>query len=195
MEEATDVPRDYQAEYRRRIARGFARGLTRAQARGHASSRNQKSNATQSKADPQLSAAILEMNRGRSLTAAAKSSRISAERLRRFLVEQRLAQRKKRRWVASDTRPRRVPVMSGGRVHVVIADGFPPAQLAGAHHHAVGEFVRTNDLTFLKPFVGKSVRTVSGRKLILETDPNALHRIASMDSPPFHEIYEIVSPT
>jgi hypothetical protein len=85
--------------------------------------------------------------------------------------------------------------MSGGRVHVVIADGFVPAHLAGAHHHAVGEFVRTNDLSFLKPFEGKSVRTVSGRKYLLETDPNALHRIASMDSPPFHEIYEIVSPT
>jgi hypothetical protein len=68
--------RDYKAEYQRRIARG----LTRAQARGHASSRKAKSTAP-SKTDPQLNAAILEMNRGRSLTAAAKSSHISADRL------------------------------------------------------------------------------------------------------------------
>jgi hypothetical protein len=85
--------------------------------------------------------------------------------------------------------------MTRGRVQVVIADGFEPAQLAGAHHHAVGEFVRTNDVGLLTPFKGKAVRSVSGRKYVLETDPNALHRIASMDNPPFHEIYEIVSPT
>jgi hypothetical protein len=120
---------------------------------------------------------------------------VSVERLRRVLQQAQIGKRKGKRWTTSDTRPRRIPVMTGGTVRVVIADGFEPAQLAGAHHHAAGEFVRTNDPGLLKPFEGRAVRSVSGRKYPLETDPNALHRIAAMDTPPFHEIYEIVSPT
>jgi hypothetical protein len=34
---------------------------------------------------------------------------------------------------------------------------------------------------------------MDGKSHPLETDPNALHRIAAMDTPPFHEIYEITS--
>jgi hypothetical protein len=134
------------------------------------------------------------MNRGESMTVAAKASHVSPERLRQALAHSEIGQRSGRRWITADKRPRRVPVMTGGRVRVVIADGFEPAQLAGAHYHAVGEFVRTNDAGLLEPFEGKSVRTVSGRNYELEINPNALHRIAAMDSPPFHEIYEIVSP-
>jgi len=186
--------RDHKAEYRRRIARGIARGLSRAQARGHAKPIEQRPK-TAASTDPRLDSAVLEMNRGRSLTAAARSAHVSPERLRRVLIDQRVAQKKGSRWVATDNRPRRVPVMTGGRVLTPIVDGYLQARLVGEHHHAAGQFVRTNDLDFIKPFEGKYVRTVSGRMLSLETDPNALHRIAAMDTPPFHEIYEIVSPT
>ena len=72
-------------------------------------------------------------------------------------------------------------------------DGFDQASLVGKHHDAVGQFVRTNDIDLIEPFLGKSVRGANGREHPLETDPNELHRIAAMDSPPFHEIYEIVS--
>jgi hypothetical protein len=65
--------------------------------------------------------------------------------------------------------------------------------VAGEHFAAAGEFVRTNDYSVIKPFIGKTVRTPNGREHPLETDPNELHRIAAMDTPPFHEIYEITS--
>ncbi len=185
--------RDYKAEYRRRIERGLARGLSRSQARGHPKANEQSIEPIVTKGDPGLEAAIREMNHGTSMTAADRSRHISAERLRRFLVVQDLADRERHRWVATDTRPRQVPVMTGGRERTLIVDGYDQARLVGEHRQAVGAFVRTNDIALIKPFEGKSVRAASGRKYPLETDPNELHRIASMDTPPFHEIYAITS--
>jgi hypothetical protein len=145
------------------------------------------------KADPQAEAAVLEMNRGRSLTAAARDSQLTRGHLLTYVTRRRLARRKGRRWVSKDNRLRRVPVMTGGRFRILTVRGYESARLVGEHHHAAGEFVRRNDINVLGPFRGQSVQTVSGRRYLLETDPNALHRIAAMDSPPFHEIYEITS--
>ena len=184
------MPRDYKAEYRRRIARGLKRGLSRTQARGHAPpSRSAKK--APPKADAKVDAAILEMNRGSSLTAAARSSHVSPERLRGFLVFYQLGERKGRRWLTDDNRVRRLLVLTGGRFRVLAVAGYDQARLVGEHHNAAGVFVRTNDIDLLKPFEGKSVRATDGKRYPLETDPNALHRIAAMDTPPFHEIYEI----
>jgi len=85
--------------------------------------------------------------------------------------------------------------MTGGRFRILTVRGYQSARLVGEHHNAVGEFVRTNDIGFISPFQGQAVETVTGRKYPLETDPNVLHRIAAMDTPPFHEIYEITSNT
>jgi hypothetical protein len=59
------------------------------------------------------------------------------------------------------------------------------------HFNAAGEFVRTHNIDLLGPFKDRYVRSTDGTRYRLETDPNALHRIAAMDTPPFHEIYEI----
>jgi hypothetical protein len=179
-------------------SRIVARALTKAQARGHAEpnprrKRGKPKKAAAPKADKKLNAAILEMNRGRSLTAAARLAHVSAERLRTFLQANQVAKRKGRRWIPRDNRPRRVLVTTKGTMRVVFVAGYEPARLVGEHHHAASAFVRTNDLELLKPFEGKSVRSIDGKSYPLETDPNALHRIAAMDTPPFHEIYEITS--
>jgi AraC-like DNA-binding protein len=146
-------------------------------------------------ADRQLEIAVREINRGHSLAATARALGVSSKTLQQQLKRQHLITRKGKRWVAIDSRLRRVTVMSGGRTRELIVRGYKHAHLIGKHHHAVGEFVRTNDIELLKPFVDQAVQAANGRRYILETDPNALHRIAAMDSPPFHEIYEIVSPT
>ena len=145
------------------------------------------------KLEPNIEAAIRDINRGRSLIAAARESQIPAKQLQQVLAQQRLIKRKGSRWVAKDSRPRRVPVMTGGRFRVLTVRGYEEARLVGEHHHAAGEFVRSNAIELIKPFEGRTVQTVSGRKYPLETDPNALHRIAAIDTPPFHEIYDITS--
>lgn len=185
--------RDYRAEYRRRIARKLARGPSRSKARKRTKHGKRLPKARSQKADLRIEAALRQMNRGRSLAAAAREVHVSPKRLQKFLVQRRLAKRKGQRWTTKDNRSRRLPVMTGGRFRVLTVPGYDQARLVGQHHHAVGEFVRTNVIELIKPFKGKTVQTVSGRKYPLETNPNALHRIAAMDSPPFHEIYEITS--
>jgi hypothetical protein len=145
--------------------------------------------------DPRLEIAVKEMNRGSSLTEAARSSNLSPKSLQASLKQRRLVRRKADRWIIKDTRPRQVPVITRGRIRVVTVDGYEEARLVGQHYQAAGDFVRTNDIQVIKPFDGQSVRPVKGKPIPLETDPNALHRIAAMDSPPFHEIYEITSNT
>jgi hypothetical protein len=185
--------RNYKAEYRRRIKRGLAHGLNRSEARGHGNKPKRPSKARRPKADPRIAAAILEMNRGRSLTATAKSLNLPPRQLQKALRDQRLAKRKNNRWVPTDKRLRKVPVISDGRQRTLTVIGYEPARLAGEHYSAVGQFVRSNNLAVLRPFEGQIVRAANGRKYPLETDPNELHRIAALDSPPFHEIYRITS--
>jgi hypothetical protein len=135
------------------------------------------------------------MNRGRSLTAAARSLKLPPDDLRKTLKQLRLLKRKRKRWVINDDRPRRVPVSTGGRQRNLTVRGYEQASFLGEYHHAVGEFLQSNDAKFLKPFKGRSVQAANGRRYVLETDPNVLHRIAAMDTPQFHEIYEITSNT
>ena len=187
--------RNYKAEYKRRIRRGLARGLTRAQARGHAKKHVRKAADRARKFSPQFETAVRELNRGSSLAAAARASAIPAQQLRHFLTASGLGRPRGRGWVMNDNRLRRVPVMTGGRFRVLTVRGYKAARLVGEHHQAAGQFVRSNDVQLLKRFKGRSVQAAGGRQYPLETDPNALHRIAAMDSPPFHEIYEITSNT
>lgn len=189
------MARDYKAEYRRRIERGLNRGLSRSQARGHPKVSERPLEPPSTTPDRNLEAAIRAMNEGRSMTAAAKMHHVSAERLRRFIVSEDLASRQGRRWTISDSRPRRLPVMTGGQFKTLTVSGFSQASLVGLHHDAVGRFVRTADIELIRPFEGRSVRTTAGVEYPLETDPNELFRLASMDMPAFQEIYEIVSTT
>ena len=135
------------------------------------------------------------MNRGQSLTATARSLKLPPDDLRKTLKQLRLLKRKGKRWVFNDDRPRRVQVVSGGRIRNVIVRAYEQASFLGEYHRAVREFLRTNHLKHLKRFKGRAVEAANGREYVLETDPNALHRIAAMDTPPFHEIYEITSNT
>lgn len=189
--------RDYKAEYRRRIERGLKQGLSRSQARGHPkpteTAVSRKKKPARVRPDEGLVAAIKDMNRGNSMTAAARAEHVSVERLRRFLVQEGLADKDGSRWVPKDQRPRRVPVMTGGRTRILTVDGYQQARLVGEHHNAAGQFVRSNNLAVLEPFEGLVVRGANGRTYPLETDPNELHRIAAVDTPEFHEIYEIVA--
>ncbi len=186
--------RDYKAEYQRRIANGLKRGLSRSQARGHPSKAEASASGIQvPKPNGQLEAALRELRRGASQKAAAQSAGVSQERFRRFIYGHGLARREGRSWVLTDDRMRRVTTIHRGETKTVCVNRYAEAQTAGEYSDAVGVFLRTNDPSVLIPFVGGGLTDHKGRFLEFETDPNALYRHASQDTPAFHEIYQIVS--
>jgi hypothetical protein len=150
---------------------------------------------TRLRSDPRIENAVREMNRGRSLTAAARSIGLPLKNLRTQLRGRGLLKRKGKRWIFKDDRPRKVVITTGGRSRTLTVRGYDEASIASAYQQAAKQFLRTNQLKFLEPFKGRTVQAANGRRYPLQTDPNAVHRIAAMDSPPFHEIYEITSTT
>lgn len=183
--------RDYKAEYRRRVERGVKRGLSRTQARGHGG----KARASQEPLPPVDSSvwkAYLDLRTHKSLSKAARLNKVSPERLRRLLREQGLAKREGRAWTYTDKLARRVLIYSARKELQIVVSGYEQAAIAGAYWHAAHEFVRTNRIELLDPFVGRVVIDNKGRRHPLETDPNAIHRLAAAGGPAFHEIYRVV---
>ena len=178
-----------------RSRRPGTRGLPRSPARGHAELAARRIKARPPIDDPRIEAAILQMDRKVSMSAAARAAHISRQRLLKFLVKRRLVKHKGRRWFLRAELIRRVLIITSGRPRVIWVCGYEAARLIGEYQEAVKKFLASNDIGILKPFEGVTVRAVSGRQYVLETGPNALHRIAAMDSPQFHEIYEITSHT
>ena len=137
-----------------------------------------------------MEAAVLAMNRGASLSAAAKQEGVSRERLARFLLELGIGASDGRKWTMADARPWFIPTLSQGKVVRVVVATFADRSRAGAYWNDVGRFLRTNDIKILAPYRGQGVMdSRTGRFIPFEIDPNELHRIASAGMPQFHEVY------
>ena len=182
---------DHKAEYRRRLDRGRARGLTRSQARGHARAQEVGLKAKRIKSDERLERALRELRRTNNQAIAAKEAGVSPERFRRFLREQKLAERKGRIWDITDKRPRDMTAMTTrGALDLKLPD-FETASQVGQHNAAVKTFLDTNDVSDLRPFEGRMIRDVSGRTYVLETRPNVIRRLDASGET-FEQIYRIV---
>lgn len=188
-------PRDYQAEYARRIARGLAKGLSRSQARGHprpkevhASPRTQVP-----QYDRRLELGLKALRNGQSLTEAAHSIRVSRERLSHYLSQSGVVEKHQGRWrVRQDDRVRELSIFSQGKQKLIRVRGFETAAEIGRYMAAVGRFLETNDLGYLKPFQGISVTEVTGKSHLLETRPNVLYRLDQAGGASFEQVYRIV---
>lgn len=185
--------RNYQAEYARRLERALARGLSRSQARGHAKPSEAPIKPKRVKTDTAtLEAALKSLYSGGSLQRAAADNHVSVERLRKYLSDQGLAKRAGRKWIVTDERQREMTVMTDGRARSLILKNLDSASLNGRHLAAVGQFLDSNNAYLLTPFVGLSVADSSGATHILETDPNALYRIANSGSQVFEHVYRLI---
>ena len=187
--------RDHKAEYRRRIERGLKKGLSHSQARGHpkAGEALVSTGLKTPEPDAKLEAAVKRLREGKSQKAAAGSVGVSADRLRRYTYGLGLAKRVGRHWEITDERSRRVRTLTRGQVKTVTVPDYDEARKAGVYWNDVGQFVRTNEIEHIQPYIGDGLTNTKGQFIPFETDPNELHRIAAMETPPFHEIYQIIS--
>jgi hypothetical protein len=191
--EGSDVSsqRDYRKEHKDRIKRGLAKNLTRSQARGHARA-GEKPLREQPKAKQQdnIENAVRAMNRGASLSSAAKQDGVSRERLARYVRENKIGKSDGRKWKMKDRRPRGVATLSKGKALIPTVLGFADASLAGSYWNDKSQFLKTNDIKFLTPYRGQGVTDSKGRFHPFETDPNEVLRLANASLPLFYEVYE-----
>lgn len=191
----TGKKRDYRAEYARRIDKGTQRGLTRSQARGHPSAgQSLVSQPSQRPTySPRLEAGFKALQKGRSLTSAAKEIHVSPERLRRYLRESGIAERQRGRWVSlPDPRTRRMLLYSLGEARTV--DVHPTeATKIGEYMHAVGEFLISNDPAHLSPFLDRGVTDTKRRFHRFETSENRLYRLTLTGTETFEAVYRIIT--
>ena len=145
------------------------------------------------KSDERLEAALKIFRQTGNQGRAAKEAGVSAERFRNFLRSNSLAERQGRQWHITDKRTRSMTVISGGEAHELTLRDFEQASLNGKHLAAVGAFLRSNDIDLLRPFDGQSVIDASGQSHPLESNPNALYRLAHAGSEVFHQIYRLNS--
>lgn len=186
-------PRNYQAEYRRRIERGTAKGLSTAQARGHGGPRDDTYRARQTAEDiaARFERALREFRKIPNLADAAREAGIGKERFRRWLRNNELARYERRKWRIEDDRLRQISTITTRGVRQLKIWGFDDASVIGQHYAAVGQFVRTNDRSLLDPFIGVTVKDASRRIHLLETNPNALHRLANSGTEVFEMVYRL----
>jgi hypothetical protein len=187
--------RNFKEEYARRIARGLARGLSRSQARGHPKPKETKASAKKpvSSYDPRLEQGLKSLRQGQSLSSSAKSISVSPKRLRRYVLNTGVVEKRGRRWVVrNDRRRRQIPLYSDGKLITVIVRGYEAAASIGRYMAAVKQFLATNDIEHLAPFVGEAVTDTARKVHLFETRPNVLHRLNAVGSESFEQIYRIM---
>ena len=133
---------------------------------------------------------VREMNRGTSLSAAAKLEGVSRERLARHIRENKIGKSNGRKWTMKDRRPRGVAILSNGKALTPTVLGFAEASRAGSYWNDKSRFLETLDIKILAPYRGQGVKDSKGRFIPFETDPNEVLRLANASLPLFYEVYE-----
>lgn len=186
--------RDFKAEYARRVAKGLEAGKSRSQARGHARAgeRPRSPGPRLAPGKGPFELAVRKIARGSYLRTAAREFGLREETLRRYLKENVQAERKGRKWIITDTRPRQFPVYSDG---AIAHPWLTPAEATRASDYmrAVNRFLFTGRRKLLKPFEGAGVTDIKGRLHPFETDVDALYELDAAGELSFPEIYKIVS--
>jgi hypothetical protein len=83
-------------------------------------------------------------------------------------------------------------IYSRGQRQLVTVGDFKTASQVGRFMAAVGRFLRSNDISHLNAFAGRSVTDIAGKNRPFETRPNVLYRLASSGTETFEEVYRII---
>jgi hypothetical protein len=185
--------RDYKAEYRRRIARGKAKGLSLSQARGHPKATENPVRKPKPIPDEHLQISLRDLRKGYGLAHAAKQIRVSPERLRNQALAQGFIAKECGRWVINANLSRQMPVFSRGQELTLTISNPSTISRIGEYNAAVGHFLSTNDIAYIEPFLNESVTDSQGDENPLETDPNALYRLAASGIEPFEQVYRFIA--
>jgi hypothetical protein len=182
------------APYARRIARGLANGLTLSQARGHPApgekfiSKRRMRGVNRHK----LQLVIKEMKEGKSLTKSARAAGLQPDTVRRTLKSAKLLKKRGRRWNIRGDLPTRMLLYTEGEARSIIPADGKNRSAVGKFMNAVRMFLTTNDPKSLAPFVGKSIRDLSGMQHPFETDENTLYQLSQSGAITFEDIYEFI---
>ena len=184
--------RDYRAEYKRRIERGLSKWLSRSQARGHPKAKEKNIRKPRPISDDAFQISLKALRSGKSLSEAAKTIRVSPERLRNQARQLGIIKRNGRRWVVRKNLPREMLLYSNGEAVAITVGTFPNASKVGRYMAAVRRFLRSNDPKHLKPFIGKFATDTDRKKHNFETNPNALYRLSASGADSFEQVYRII---
>lgn len=181
--------RDHRREYQRRIERGLAAGKSRSAARGHPRAIDLPTwRMAAIDRNSALEKALTQMRRGASQVAAAASTGVSVERLRRHRQLNTASQKEGRRWVIFDSRPQSFWMASEGKLVSVTVPNDEGTTISH-YWRAVDAFLYSNDDEHLHPFEGEGVFDVRNRFHQFETRPNVLRRLDAVGELAFVEIY------
>lgn len=142
--------------------------------------------------DARLQRGLIVLREKKELTAAARAARTTPERFKRAALRKRAIKKQGKRWIVKRDLARQMLLFTNGRELVVTVPSHASARLIGKFMSAVGSFSRTNDRTYLDPFVDRSVTDIARKKHLFETNPNVLHRLVSAGEHAFETIYRIV---
>lgn len=181
--------RDYQAEYQRRIARGKAKGLSLSQARGHPKAGEKPVRKPNPIPDTKIQISLRDLRKGHGLAHAAKQIRVSSERLRNQVVAEGFIEKARGRWVIRSDISRQMPIFHDGEELGIEVSNLDDISMIGKYNAAVGHFLNTNDYVYIEPFIDVFVIDAKGRSFDLETDANALYRLAATGIEPFEQVY------
>jgi hypothetical protein len=142
--------------------------------------------------DTKLQRFLTALREHKNLAAAAKAARTNVQTVQREAKAKGLIKKTAKGWIVRRDLHRQMLLFSGGQQITVTLPSQRSARNVGKYMAAVGQFVRSNDLKFLVPFIDRGVTDVAGKRHPFETNPNALYRLTSSTDEAFEQVYRIV---
>lgn len=142
--------------------------------------------------DSRLQFGLSTLRKTKDLAAAARAARTSPVKFKQAARKKRAIKKQGANWIVRRDLQFQFQIFSEGSERTIILPSYRSARLTGKYMGAVGNFLRSNKIEFLKPFIDRSVRDVSGKTHPFEINPNTLYRLASASNEPFEQIYKIV---